>query len=90
MNRGGGGGIESSMRNRAVLLSLLLLVMGAAVAAQSKLPESPGAPKAGQKAPDFSLPDQNNKPLKLSALLAESKAAADAPAVLLIFYRGYW
>lgn len=49
-----------------------------------QLPASAQAPHAGQKAPDFSLPDQNGKMVSLSDLLSSGKGA------LLIFYRGYW
>ena len=38
----------------------------------------------GQKAPEFTLLDQNEKPITLAALLSGSKAA------VLIFYRGFW
>jgi hypothetical protein len=48
------------------------------------LPASASAPHVGQKAPDFSLPDQDGKPVALADLLSGSNAA------LLIFYRGYW
>jgi peroxiredoxin len=44
----------------------------------------------GEKAPDFTLPDQDGKPVKLSAVLSESEGPKNAPALLLIFYRGYW
>jgi hypothetical protein len=58
------------------------------------LPASHGAPQVGHKAPDFTLPDINGKPVSLSGLLGEAQAtAADnakARSVLLIFYRGYW
>jgi hypothetical protein len=59
------------------------------------LPASHGAPKVGQKAPDFTLPDINGKPVSLSGLLAEAQAASSdngkpPRSVLLIFYRGYW
>ena len=37
---------------------------------------------AGQTAPDFTLPDQNGKAVKLSA--------ARGHKVVLVFYRGYW
>lgn len=47
-------------------------------------PASIAAPRVGQKAPDFTLPDQNNKPIALTDLLSGSKGA------LLIFYRGFW
>jgi peroxiredoxin len=43
-----------------------------------------GAPRVGQKAPEFMLPDQNEKPVALADLLSNSKAVA------LIFYRGFW
>jgi thioredoxin-dependent peroxiredoxin len=36
----------------------------------------------GQAAPDFTLPDQNGKAVKLSA--------ARGHKVVLVFYRGYW
>ena len=37
---------------------------------------------AGQIAPDFKLPDQNGKGVKLSAERGHK--------VVLVFYRGYW
>jgi len=37
---------------------------------------------AGQLAPDFRLPDQDGKAIKLSA--------ARGHKVVLVFYRGYW
>jgi hypothetical protein len=52
-----------------------------------QLPASSAAPRAGQKAPDFTLPDQNGKPVALAELLSSSK---NANGVLLIFYRGHW
>jgi hypothetical protein len=57
------------------------------------LPASSGAPHVGQKAPEFTLTDQDDRPVSLSDLL--SSPAADAStakpnAVLLIFYRGFW
>jgi peroxiredoxin len=39
-------------------------------------------PKVGQRAPDFTLVDQNGKRVSLSA--------ARAHKVVLVFYRGYW
>jgi peroxiredoxin len=62
--------------------------------AQSQLPPSKGAPKVGEKAPDFTLLDSTGKPFTLSDLFSGAKqtpAASERPAwVLLIFYRGYW
>ena len=54
------------------------------------LPASAGAPRVGQKAPDFALTDSNNKPVTLAQLLTESINNKPPKAVLLIFYRGYW
>ncbi len=54
------------------------------------LPESAGAPQVGQKAPDFTLTDTNNKPVILAQLLTEPVNNKPPRGVLLIFYRGYW
>lgn len=54
------------------------------------LPASRGAPQVGQKAPDFTLADTNNKQVSLSSLLTEPINGKPAKGVLLIFYRGYW
>jgi hypothetical protein len=57
-----------------------------------QIPPSPEAPRVGQKAPDFTLPDQNGNPVTLAGLLAAPLAPgqARASAVLLIFFRGTW
>ena len=49
-----------------------------------ELPPSTGAPRLGQKAPEFTLSDQDGKDLSLHDLGSKSKAVA------LIFYRGFW
>jgi hypothetical protein len=49
-----------------------------------QVPLSAQAPRAGEKAPEFTLPDQTEKPVALGDLLSSSKAVA------LIFYRGFW
>jgi len=49
-----------------------------------QVPSSSGAPRVGQKAPDFILLDQSGKPVGLGDLLSGSRA------VVLIFYRGFW
>jgi len=51
-----------------------------------QMPASAGAPRVGDKAPDFTLPDQDGKAVALQEILA----SPDTRAVLLIFYRGYW
>jgi hypothetical protein len=48
-----------------------------------QLPPSTGAPRVGQKAPEFTLPDQNAKPIALADLISPHGA-------VLIFYRGFW
>jgi hypothetical protein len=57
-----------------------------------QLPPSASAPRVGQKAPDFTLPDQDKNAVRLADLLSSPDIGPGAkPAnVLLIFYRGYW
>jgi hypothetical protein len=55
-----------------------------------QLPASTGAPRIGQKAPEFNLPDQNGKPVALNDLLSPSAANGKSNGALLIFYRGFW
>ena len=54
------------------------------------LPASAAAPQVGQKAPEFTLTDPNNKPVTLAQLLTEPINNKPPKGVLLIFYRGYW
>jgi hypothetical protein len=49
-----------------------------------QVPSSTGAPRVGQKAPDFTLSDQDGKDVPLLDLVTKSKAVA------VIFYRGFW
>jgi hypothetical protein len=49
-----------------------------------QVPASAGAPRVGQKAPDFFLLDQNGTPVGLGDLLSNSNGA------VVIFYRGFW
>ena len=58
-----------------------------------QLPASVRAPRVGEKAPEFTLPDQNDRQVSLQDLLSSpvSNVSATKPeAVLLIFYRGFW
>ena len=48
-----------------------------------QVPLSAQAPRVGEKAPEFSLPDENGKEVALGDLLSPDGA-------VLIFYRGYW
>lgn len=54
------------------------------------LPPSQGAPTVGQRAPDFTLQDINNKPVPLAELLTSPINGKAPRGVLLVFYRGYW
>lgn len=71
----------------AVITTMLL---GFSTVAQ--LPPSRGAPKVGEKVPDFTLPiasgaeDPVEKTLTLSRLVPNKTGQW----VLLVFYRGYW
>jgi len=78
---------------KILLLLICLLVPASRPAAQEKLGK--GAPRVGQKAPDFTLPDTTGKPVRLSHLLASPAADAGEANrktrwLVLIFYRGYW
>ncbi len=66
----------------------LFLYMTAIYARQ--LPVSAGAPKVGEKAPDFTLPDFQGRPVRLSSLLGSPSGGSPGSWVILIFYRGYW
>jgi hypothetical protein len=48
-----------------------------------QVPLSEQAPRVGEKAPAFTLPDQNGKSVALAELLSPNGA-------VLIFYRGHW
>ena len=78
----------------SVLATLGVLVLGFFIfsffVASRWLPASRGAPQVGQKAPDFTLADTNNKQVSLSNLLSEPINGKPAKGLLLIFYRGYW
>ena len=56
-----------------------------------QIPVSANAPRPGEKAPDFALPDQDGVTVSLSGLLAGGTSGAEKiNGVVLIFYRGYW
>lgn len=78
---------------KLLLLLICLLVPASRPAAQEKAGN--GAPRVGQKAPDFTLPDATGKLVRLSDLLASPAADAGEANrksrwLVLIFYRGYW
>ena len=61
----------------------VVFVVGAVVG--PRLPSSAGAPRVGQKAPDFTMIDSNGRLVTLPQLLSSAPRG-----VLLVFYRGYW
>lgn len=59
----------------------------------AQLPSSKGAPLVGDKARDFTLPDQKGNLVTLSKLWEPPPGEAEPGKdrwVLLVFYRGYW
>ena len=75
-----------------VSLAAVVLFSFVVLHATKQLPASSGAPRIGQRAPDFTLADANNNPVALASLLSTPLANSAAPpkGVLLVFYRGYW
>lgn len=55
-----------------------------------QLPPAKGAPQVGQKAPEFTLADTDNKQVSLAELTKTPIDGKPVKGVLLIFYRGYW
>lgn len=88
----------------SIVAGLTVLVVGfflfGIFYATRQIPASPGAPKVGETAPDFTLPDSMGRNVALSSLLNSPFAGTDPSAagaasgqtagVLLVFYRGYW
>lgn len=68
---------------------LALFLFGVFIFAR-QLPASHGAPQVGQKAPEFTLNDTDNKPVSLAELTSAPIKGKASRGVLLIFYRGYW
>jgi peroxiredoxin len=58
-----------------------------------QLPEAVGAPRVGEKAPEFTLADTSGNMVAMSTLLSEPMPGMEGRnprGVLLVFYRGYW
>jgi len=90
---------ERSHPTRSKIVSSIVTVLGVLVCAffifvvfvsGRWLPASHGAPQVGQKAPDFSLSDKNDKTVSLTELLSTPINGKAPRGVLLVFYRGYW
>jgi hypothetical protein len=79
---------------------LALLSLGAAVFfgyatlyASRQLPAAAGAPRVGEKAPEFTLADTSGNMVAMSTLLSEpmpGMAGQKPRGLVLVFYRGYW
>jgi hypothetical protein len=86
------------MKMARLLVIPVLFLAGLLLAAApmlTQLPASKGAPQVGETAPGFTLPDTSGKSVQLAELLGDAVAASKrpspkSPALLLVFYRGYW
>ena len=55
-----------------------------------QIPASTGAPRVGQKAPEFVLPNQDDKSIALADLVSLANGNEKSGGAVLIFYRGFW
>jgi len=83
--RGKVSGSIATVVSLAVLAFTVSLFVGVRA-----MPASPGAPRIGQKAPDFTLTDSNGQQVSLAQLLSTPIGTSKPKAALLVFYRGYW
>ncbi len=61
--------------------------------ASRQMPAAAGAPKVGEKAPEFTLNDTSGNMVEMSTLLSEPMPGTGGQkprGLLLVFYRGYW
>ena len=70
-------------------VAVLGLFLVATTVGSRDLPAAEGAPKVGEKVPDFTLQDAQGRFVRLYDLLGQ-KAGGPGSWVVLIFYRGYW
>ena len=71
----------------AIAVLLLAFFSYVIVYVLHQVPTSAGAPRVGQRAPDFILLDQTGYPVGLGDLL---RGPSGPKGVALIFYRGFW
>ena len=74
-------------------LAIAALLGYATLYASRQLPAAAGAPRVGQKAPEFTLTDTSGNPTALSTLLSQPIPGTQGQkprGLLLVFYRGYW
>jgi hypothetical protein len=72
-------------------LALIGLFVFATMVGSRQLPAAAGAPKVGEKAPDFVLQDVEGRSVRLYDLLGPAAGGSGrASWVVLVFYRGYW
>lgn len=84
--------IGSSILATLGVLTIAFFIFTVFIAARW-LPASLGAPRVGNKAPEFTLADATGKPTSLAELLTTPMNVSNTAkprGVLLIFYRGYW
>ncbi len=82
-------GIRFAGARLAVLGVLVFVFLVVPQVCLAQLPPSTGAPSVGQKAPAFTLPDQQGNMVSLHGLL-KSGGIPKVKGLVLIFYRGYW
>lgn len=70
-------------------VAVLGLFLFATMVGSRDLPEAAGAPRVGEKVPDFVLQDSAGQSVRLYELLGR-EVGGSGSWVILIFYRGYW
>lgn len=73
-------------------VAFLGLFLFATMVGSRDLPDAVGAPRVGEKVPDFTLQDAQGRSVRLYELLGQKAGSPGAASswVVLIFYRGYW
>ena len=77
----------------ALSVSIIALFIFTVFIGGRQLPAAQGAPRLGNKAPDFTLTASNGQATSLAELLTNPISPgrpAKPRGVLLVFYRGYW